>query len=95
MELISIQRQLNLAWICFDSTMTKVHDHIAFNNIKGKNEFELNQIDQGKSFLTVVINNNGDYCSLTVRVLQYMNSSYVMVGTICASSSGLDENVQI
>ena len=33
---------LELFWFI----MTKVHDHIAFNNNKVESEFELNQIDQ-------------------------------------------------
>ena len=54
-ELISIQSQI---WIELDIALIQIgqdHDHIAFNIIKGKYEFELNHIDQTK-----VLNSTGE-----------------------------------
>ena len=34
--------------------MTKVHDHLAFNNDKGEFEFELTQVDQSKILIKAI-----------------------------------------
>ena len=47
-ELIPIQSQFELSLVLFGFKLTKVHDHIALNNIKVEIQFELIQIDQTK-----------------------------------------------
>ena len=45
-DLISIQRQVELSLVLFGFKLTKVIDHIAFNIIKVEIEFALIQVDQ-------------------------------------------------